>query len=69
MPGDPPKSFLTDQDPAMTKAIKFVFPTISHRYCLWHITENLQKNLGGVAIHKGNLIPTIKKNHIQLHHN
>ncbi|RWR94342.1 protein FAR-RED IMPAIRED RESPONSE 1-like protein [Cinnamomum micranthum f. kanehirae] len=61
MPGDPPKSILTDQDPAMTKAIGFVLPTTSHRYCLWHILENLQKNLGGVAIHKDNLIPTIKK--------
>ncbi|XXG56629.1 hypothetical protein AAC387_Pa03g3995 [Persea americana] len=61
MPGDPPKSFLTDQEPAMAKAIGFVLPTTNHRYCLWHIMENLQKNLGGVAIHKNDLIPSIKK--------
>lgn len=45
----------------MTKAIGFVLPTTSHRYYLWHIMENLQKHLSGVAIHKNDLISTIRK--------
>ncbi|XXG77393.1 hypothetical protein AAC387_Pa08g1555 [Persea americana] len=61
MQGDPPQAILTDQDAAMTKAIKFVFPATCHRYCLWHIMLNLQKNMGGIAIHNPNFIKTFKK--------
>ncbi|XXG60583.1 hypothetical protein AAC387_Pa04g2451 [Persea americana] len=61
MQGDPPQAILTDQDAAMTKAIKFVFPATCHRYCLWHIMMNLQKNMGGIAINNPNFIKTFKK--------
>ncbi|XP_058181190.1 protein FAR1-RELATED SEQUENCE 5-like [Rhododendron vialii] len=37
MVGPPPKIIITDQDPAMTKAIACVLPTTFHRYCIWHI--------------------------------
>ncbi|XXG73186.1 hypothetical protein AAC387_Pa07g2146 [Persea americana] len=60
MPGDPPKAILTDQDPAMRKAIKFVLPTTTHRFCVWHIMQKLNVKLGGVATHCGELVWRIK---------
>ncbi|XP_041995809.1 protein FAR1-RELATED SEQUENCE 5-like [Salvia splendens] len=43
MPTGPPKSIITDQDPALTKALAQVLPV--HRYCLWHILNNLSELL------------------------
>ncbi|CAL8084733.1 unnamed protein product [Prunus armeniaca] len=37
MPSDAPKIIITDQDPAMTKAISKALPNTFHRYCSWHI--------------------------------
>ncbi|XP_058216661.1 protein FAR1-RELATED SEQUENCE 5-like [Rhododendron vialii] len=37
MPGGPPKMIITDQDPAMTRAITSALPNTFHRYCIWHI--------------------------------
>ncbi|XP_073126237.1 protein FAR1-RELATED SEQUENCE 5-like [Henckelia pumila] len=43
-----PKLIITDQDPAMTKAIAQVFPQTVHRYCLWHILNKFPDKLSPV---------------------
>ncbi|XP_073148152.1 protein FAR1-RELATED SEQUENCE 5-like [Henckelia pumila] len=45
MPTGAPKAIITDQDPAMTKAIAQVFPQTMHRYCLWHILNKFSEKL------------------------
>ncbi|CAL2257410.1 unnamed protein product [Prunus armeniaca] len=39
MPGGEPKTIITDQDAAMSRAISIAFPTTFHRLCIWHITS------------------------------
>lgn len=60
MPRDPPKSIITDQDPAMKRAIKTVLPNACHRFCLWHILDRLNAKLKEVAIHSEGLVKDIK---------
>ena len=36
-----PRLVVTDQDPAMRKAIAAVFKESKHRLCMWHITNKL----------------------------
>lgn len=43
MSGKKPITILTDQDHAMAKAIKSVFPEVNHRLCMW---QNTMKHLG-----------------------
>ncbi|XP_050104663.1 protein FAR1-RELATED SEQUENCE 5-like [Malus sylvestris] len=45
MPGDAPKMIITDQDPAMTKAIPYCFPNTFHRFCTWHILDKFSSKL------------------------
>ncbi|XP_073017887.1 protein FAR1-RELATED SEQUENCE 5-like [Primulina eburnea] len=45
MPKGAPNLIITDQDPAMTKAIGEVFPKTIHRYCLWHILNKFPDKL------------------------
>ncbi|XP_042398920.1 protein FAR1-RELATED SEQUENCE 5-like [Zingiber officinale] len=45
MPKGAPNVIITDQDPAMTKAIAQVFPQTVHRYCLWHILNKFPDKL------------------------
>ncbi|WCJ38214.1 FAR1-related sequence 5 [Euphorbia peplus] len=45
MSGKKPKSILTDQDLAMTKALATQWPESHHRLCIWHIYQNAAKNL------------------------
>ncbi|KAL3730191.1 hypothetical protein ACJRO7_027235 [Eucalyptus globulus] len=40
-----PKTIFTDQDQAMAKAIRVVFPNTQHRLCTWHIIQNAIKNI------------------------
>ena len=49
MPGEPPKMIITDQDPAMTKAIANILPNTFHRYCIWHICNKFSEKLGALA--------------------
>ncbi|KAG6428030.1 hypothetical protein SASPL_112278 [Salvia splendens] len=49
MPTDAPIAIITDQDPAMTKAIAQVFPKTVHRYCLWHILNKFSEKISPVA--------------------
>jgi hypothetical protein len=41
----PPLTFVTDVDPAMIAAISIVFPKAHHMQCLYHLYQNLPKNL------------------------
>ncbi|XP_010260535.1 PREDICTED: protein FAR1-RELATED SEQUENCE 5-like [Nelumbo nucifera] len=45
-----PKTILTDQDPAMTNAIKQIFPKTCHRLCIWHIYQNAIQHLSNVFV-------------------
>lgn len=41
MSGRTPKTFITDQDLAMSKAILLVMPETYHRLCIWwHLEKN-----------------------------
>ncbi|XP_056173440.1 protein FAR1-RELATED SEQUENCE 5-like [Syzygium oleosum] len=40
-----PKTMFTDQDQAMEKAIRTVFPNTQHRLCTWHIGKNANQNI------------------------
>ncbi|XP_024156293.1 protein FAR1-RELATED SEQUENCE 5-like [Rosa chinensis] len=48
MPSGPPKVIITDQDPAIAKAIAQVLPLTLHRFCLWHIMFKFRDKLGPV---------------------
>ncbi|XP_021765499.1 protein FAR1-RELATED SEQUENCE 4-like [Chenopodium quinoa] len=41
-----PIGILTDQDPAMRKALKVVMKGTTHRWCIWHIINKFGKKLG-----------------------
>lgn len=45
MSGKQPKTMLTDQCAAMSKAIGMSMPETYHQFCLWHILENARKNI------------------------
>ncbi|KAG6414327.1 hypothetical protein SASPL_127046 [Salvia splendens] len=40
-----PKTIFTDQDSAMANASGKVFPNISHRLCVWHISKNATQHI------------------------
>ncbi|XP_038707299.1 protein FAR1-RELATED SEQUENCE 5-like [Tripterygium wilfordii] len=44
----PPKMIITDQYPAMGKAIAEVLPNIVHRFCMWHILNKFSEKLDAV---------------------
>ena len=46
--GIDPALVLTDADPGATVAVALAFPRAAHRWCSWHIKQNLTKNLAGV---------------------
>ncbi|XP_004304830.1 PREDICTED: protein FAR1-RELATED SEQUENCE 5-like [Fragaria vesca subsp. vesca] len=48
MPGGAPKMIITDQDPAMEKAISEVLPDTFHRYCSWHILRKFSEKLDAI---------------------
>ncbi|XP_004309400.1 PREDICTED: protein FAR1-RELATED SEQUENCE 5-like, partial [Fragaria vesca subsp. vesca] len=52
MPGNAsenaPKMIITDQDPAMSKAISEALPHTFHRYCSWHILNKFSEKLDAI---------------------
>ncbi|XP_026450308.1 protein FAR1-RELATED SEQUENCE 5-like [Papaver somniferum] len=52
MRGQHPSAIITDQDAAMTTAIKKVFPNSRHRLCLWHIKKKFAEKLSHVYFKK-----------------
>ncbi|XP_047953104.1 protein FAR1-RELATED SEQUENCE 5-like [Salvia hispanica] len=49
MPTSAPKAIITDQDPALTKALARVLPETVHRYCLWHILNKFPEKISPVT--------------------
>ncbi|XP_073353389.1 protein FAR1-RELATED SEQUENCE 5-like [Aegilops tauschii subsp. strangulata] len=49
MSGKHPRTILTDENAAMAKAIRKVFPHSHHRICVWHMNQNACKHLAGVV--------------------
>ena len=43
-----PTLILTDADPGVTASIAEVLPGARHLWCLWHLHQNLRKNLGRI---------------------
>jgi hypothetical protein len=43
--GFAPKVIVTDQDPAMKRAILDVLPNSRHRLCMWHIWEKVNSKV------------------------
>jgi MULE transposase domain len=48
MYGKHPKAIITDQDPAMKKAIELTFPNTVHRCCQWHIMRKAREHFGSI---------------------
>ncbi|XP_021971867.1 protein FAR1-RELATED SEQUENCE 5-like [Helianthus annuus] len=44
--GYAPRVIVTDQDPAMKRAIEDVWPDSRHRLCMWHIMDKLTTKVG-----------------------
>jgi hypothetical protein len=42
-----PRVFVTDSDPAVSGAVATQFPDTFHMHCIWHIGQNLPKQLKG----------------------
>ncbi|KZV20430.1 protein FAR-RED IMPAIRED RESPONSE 1-like, partial [Dorcoceras hygrometricum] len=59
MPNGAPNVIITDQDPAITKAIAYVFPRTVHRFCLWHILSKFLDKLAPITFRVH--YPSIKK--------
>ncbi|GAB2277654.1 hypothetical protein Dimus_039239 [Dionaea muscipula] len=49
MPAGPPRMIITDEDPAITKAIGNVLPNTHHRFCMWHITNKFSEKIGALS--------------------
>ncbi|XP_021729877.1 protein FAR1-RELATED SEQUENCE 7-like [Chenopodium quinoa] len=41
-----PISILTDQDPAIRKAVNLTMPESCHRWCIWHILQKFSRYVG-----------------------
>jgi hypothetical protein len=50
---------LTDQDAAMKSAIERVFWDIFHRYCIWHMLQNLKQNTSAYMAEREGMEETI----------
>ncbi|KAM0032815.1 putative MULE transposase domain, FHY3/FAR1 family [Helianthus debilis subsp. tardiflorus] len=59
--GVAPKVVVTDQDPAMKRAILDVLPDSRHRLCMWHIWEKLTPKLGPVLCNTPDFKKTLEK--------
>ena len=53
--GKQPDIFIQDADAAMTGAVRQVFPDSQPRRCLWHLYQNIIKNLSKVLRDKMNV--------------
>src|SRR5579859_6557757 len=42
-----PAVMITNADPAIDAAITQIYPQMKHLHCIWHISQNIPKNLKG----------------------
>lgn len=55
--GFAPKVFVMDSDPAVNGAVVSQFPNAFYIHCIWHISQNLLRNLKGIiGSHYNNFI-------------
>jgi hypothetical protein len=59
MDGKKPKLILTDQDAAIQAAISRVFWDAFHRFCIWHILQNLKQNTSAYMAEREGMEDTI----------
>jgi hypothetical protein len=59
MEGKKPKLILTDQDAAIQAAISRVFWDAFHRFCIWHILQNLKQNTSAYMAEREGMEDTI----------
>jgi hypothetical protein len=59
MEGKKPKLILTDQDAAIQAAISRVFWDSFHRFCIWHILQNLKQNTSAYMAEREGMEDTI----------
>ena len=45
--GVTPKVLVTDGDPAVNATVMVQYPDAFHMHCIWHISQNLSKQLKG----------------------
>ncbi|KAL6653058.1 hypothetical protein ACP70R_011983 [Stipagrostis hirtigluma subsp. patula] len=55
MDGKQPSIILTDQDSVITKSIAEIFPTVFHRFGMWHVMRKATDELGGFMANKSGL--------------
>ena len=61
MSGKEPKTIFTDQCVASMNAIAEVFPSASHRLCLWHLYQNAVKHLSHVIADHPEFLSELKQ--------
>ncbi|XP_041023651.1 protein FAR1-RELATED SEQUENCE 5-like isoform X2 [Juglans microcarpa x Juglans regia] len=61
MDGIAPKAIITDYNRAMKNAIAIVFPESRHRFCLWHILNEVHENFGSHGSYKNGLKNALMK--------
>ncbi|XP_027173408.1 protein FAR1-RELATED SEQUENCE 7-like isoform X2 [Coffea eugenioides] len=61
MSGKPPRTFFTDQEPAMAKASASVMPNTFHGLCTHHIRQNFLKHLGHMMRTETGLVQLFSK--------
>ncbi|WVZ67480.1 hypothetical protein U9M48_016550, partial [Paspalum notatum var. saurae] len=52
MDGKEPSTILTHQDSAIAKSIAEVFPTVFHRFDMWHVMRKATDELGDIMAHR-----------------
>uniref|UniRef100_A0A7N0UFW3 SWIM-type domain-containing protein n=1 Tax=Kalanchoe fedtschenkoi TaxID=63787 RepID=A0A7N0UFW3_KALFE len=59
----PPRTIITDQDGAMLKAIRRIFPDTHHRFCAWHINKHVIEHLHSFCVRFDDFRETYTKWH------
>ncbi|KAK7262593.1 hypothetical protein RJT34_30168 [Clitoria ternatea] len=60
MSGNPPEGIVTDQCKAIQNAVRLVFPTTRHRWCLWHIMKKIPEKLKTLTDYNKNIKNAMK---------
>jgi hypothetical protein len=52
MDGKKPSIIITHQDSAIQKSIAEVFPTVFHRFSMWHVVKEAAAEVGGFMVNR-----------------